>query len=106
MIFITIYYYYCFHHILDFYYGLVVHGCYYQVDVELYYHDFFFLASWRHIEFVLLFKSCLMFLNYFLFIFEFFGLLFCLFCIFILLFIFDIFFFFFFNSLFEFEMSL
>jgi len=28
---------YFFHHILDFYYGLVVHGCYYQVDVELMY---------------------------------------------------------------------
>jgi hypothetical protein len=26
-----------FHHILDFYYGLLVHGCYYQVDVELMY---------------------------------------------------------------------
>jgi hypothetical protein len=23
----------CFHHILDFYYGLMVHGCYYQIDV-------------------------------------------------------------------------
>jgi hypothetical protein len=83
MIFITIYYYYCFHHILDFYYGLVVHGCYYQVDVELYYHDFFFsciLETYRvcyviQIMFDVFKLFFYLFLNFLAFYFVFFAFL-------------------------------